>query len=188
MTASGARLASSERARRTAATDSASARTARTGLERLRPSTEIVYSGKLAAGTSSASARPPPMKVTSAPSARSAPATASAGTTCPAVPPAAITILLGAALTAQSCRFARTGVAGPAASRALPPARGRHGAHVSRRAGSYVQQQAHARQHHQQAARAVGDEWERDARQRRDAEHGENVEKGLGDDQGGHAD
>ncbi len=34
------------------------------------------------------------MNVTSAPSARSASATASAGTTCPAVPPAAITILL----------------------------------------------------------------------------------------------
>ena len=45
-----------------------------------------------AAGTSSASARWPPANETCAPSARSASATAMAGTTCPAVPPAAITI------------------------------------------------------------------------------------------------
>src|SRR3954464_10415809 len=50
-----------------------------------------------AAGTSSASARSPPTKLTSAPSARSASATAIAGTTWPAVPPAAITILGGLA-------------------------------------------------------------------------------------------
>src|SRR5436190_23225424 len=74
------------------------------------------------------------MKATSAPSARSAPATASAGTTCPAVPPAAITIFLDVADTAPSCRvdagrLARRAAAGrarrpaPAAARRPPRSR-----------------------------------------------------------------
>ena len=73
------------------------ARAALRGFEREMPSTTIGSSGYPAAGTSSASARSPPTKETSAPSARSASATAIAGTTCPAVPPAAITILGGVA-------------------------------------------------------------------------------------------
>ena len=55
---------------------------------------ELVAGGRARAR---ASARSPPAKTTSAPSARSASAIASAGTTWPAVPPAAITILGGPA-------------------------------------------------------------------------------------------
>src|SRR3954462_11507721 len=68
------------------------ARSALSGLRRDSPWTARESSGYPAAGTSSASARSPPTKETSAPSARSASATAIAGITCPAVPPAAITI------------------------------------------------------------------------------------------------
>ena len=75
----------------------AAARAAFAGLVREMPSTRILSSAWPAAGTSSTSARSPPTNRTSAPSARSASATAIAGTTCPAVPPAAITTFGGSA-------------------------------------------------------------------------------------------
>src|SRR3954447_11435335 len=107
------------------------------------------------------------MKATSAPSARSAPATASAGTTCPAVPPAAITIFLDVAHTVPSCRFGACGVArrapagcahGPAATAARGPPRSLEGAQVRVPAARDVEQQPHPRQHDDEAARAIGDE------------------------------
>ena len=64
----------------------------------------------------------------------------------------------------------------------------RHRAHVRGAARGDVEQQAHRGEHHDQAARAVGDERQRNARQRGEAEHGEHVEERLGEDQGGHAD
>src|SRR3954466_2136369 len=94
------------------------------------PSTLIVSSSYPAFGTSSASARWPPTKLTSAPSARSASATAIAGTTWPAVPPAAITIRGGSV----TCLLGPFG----------------HGSEVRGTAGRDVQQQPHpAEQHHQ---------------------------------------
>ena len=65
----------------TAAASITAARAAFAGRLRYRGATRIVCSSYPAAGTSSSSARSPPMKETSAPSARSASATASAGTT-----------------------------------------------------------------------------------------------------------
>src|SRR5205823_8685305 len=107
------------------------------------------------------------MKATSAPSARSAPATASAGTTCPAVPPAAITIFLDVAHTVPSCRFGARGVAlrvpagcarGPADTAARGPPGRLDGAQMRGTAGRDVEQQPHPRQHDDEAARAIGDE------------------------------
>src|SRR5690348_16909492 len=106
------------------------------------PSTFSGRSSYPAAGTSSASARCPPAKTTSWPSARSASATASAGTTCPAVPPAAIT----AFTIAGSCHDLQLGAA-----------RGRD-----------VEQQADAREQHDQVRRAVGDERQWHAGERRE--------------------
>ena len=77
------------------------------------------------------------------PSARSASATASAGTTCPAVPPAAITIRLGCAhgsiVAVPAHERRRTaGFAAP------PPARWREGTDMSGTARGDVQEQSHA--------------------------------------------
>src|SRR3954452_14588707 len=105
------------------------------------------------------SARSPPTNTTRAPSARSASATASAGTTCPAVPPAAITIV--GAIAAGSC----------------------HDLELRAASGGDVQQEAHAREQHGQVGRAVGDERQRHAGQRREAEHGEYVQARLRQDQ-----
>src|SRR4029079_19515160 len=55
-----------------------------------RPLPRKGWTGYPASGTSCDSILSPPANSTVAPLARSAPATASAGTTCPAVPPAAI--------------------------------------------------------------------------------------------------
>src|SRR3981081_2012236 len=112
------------------------------------------------------------MNVAVAPSARSASATASAGTTCPAVPPAAITIFLGTSLTLPPCLSARRGggdaplgalfaagglVVGRGDGTRAPSLRGGHGADVGGATGGDVQQQAHRRERYDQAARAVGD-------------------------------
>src|SRR3954466_162098 len=110
----------------TAAPALSAARAALSGFVRLRPSTAIVRSGYPAAGTSVRSARSPPTNTTRAPSARSASATASAGTTCPDPPPAAITIV--GAIAAGSCHDLELGAA----------------------AGRDVQQQPHAREEHRQ--------------------------------------
>src|SRR3954452_9825225 len=90
-TTSGRCAFSSRRARTTAPTAFPTARAALSGFEREMPSTAMGSKGMPSAGTSSRSARSPPIQTTSAPSAPSAPAPASAGTTWPAVPPAAIT-------------------------------------------------------------------------------------------------
>src|SRR6478672_5652957 len=75
------------------------------------PPTETKSISYPAAGTSSASIRSRvPRKETSAPLARSSAATAIAGTTCPAVPPAATTTL-GALSTARSAPFTGPSVA-----------------------------------------------------------------------------
>src|SRR5262245_30577089 len=74
----------------TAAAASATAFTSRRPGRRGSPSTRNCSNSKPAAGTSVASARSAPAKTTSAPRALSDSATASAGITCPAVPPAAI--------------------------------------------------------------------------------------------------
>src|SRR4051794_10647108 len=155
------------RAAPTAMPARATARAAFSGFERLIPSTLSVSSSYPACGTSSASARSPPTKLTSAPSARSASATAIAGTTWPAVPPAAITIRGGSL----------TGVL-----RAICD-----GYEVRGAAGGHVQQQPHRAEQHDQRRRAGGDERKRHAGQWREAEHGVDVEQGLAKDQRGDA-
>src|SRR3954471_24841684 len=154
-------------AARTAPAARTTARAALSGFEREMPSTRIGSNGYPAAGTSSASARSPPAKTTSAPSARSASAMAIAGTTWPAVPPAAMTILGGALTFGLRSRdgVERMGVA----------------------ARRDVQQQPHRAQEDDQGRRAARDERQRHAGQRRETEHGVDVEQGLAQDQGGEA-
>ena len=82
--------------------------------------------------------------------------------------------------TAPSCRFF-------ALFRTIS-SKSRHGPHMRRSARGHVQQQPHRRKHHDQAARPVGHERQRHARQRRQPEHGEHVQQRLGDDQRGDAD
>src|SRR5205823_5385703 len=102
------------------------------------------------------------MNTTSAPSARSASATASAGTTCPAVPPAPITIGVG---------VTRWGL---------------H--HRKPLAGSRdVEDQADRGEHHTQIRRRIVDERQWDAGERRKAQHDEDVENSLAQDQRGEA-
>src|SRR5436189_3173766 len=97
------------------------------------------------------------MNATCAPSAHSASATASAGTTWPAVPPAAITIFGAVTDRAKpSCPWLRD-----------------------------VQQQADRRQHDAEVRGGVGDERQRDARQRRQPQYDEDVEQALAKDQRG---
>src|SRR5881398_3099949 len=100
------------------------------------------------------------MNTTSASSARSASATASAGTTCPAVPPAPITI-----------RVALTRPGGVPDDLQAPRAWPRD-----------VQQNPDRGQQHAQIGRRVGDERQRDPGQRRDPEHDEDVEDALAKD------
>src|SRR5688572_261142 len=169
-TASAPRALSSLRAAATARPAFPTARAALNGLLRLMPSTLSVSSAYPALGTSSASARSPPTKLTSAPSARSASATAIAGTTWPAVPPAAITIL-----------------GGPAPGVLVTARTPGDGARVRRAPAGDVEQQAHRAQQHDQRGRARGDERQRNPRQRGEAEHGVDVEQGLAQDQGGQA-
>src|SRR5918994_1558876 len=94
---------------------------------------------------STARARSPRTKETTAPSARSASATAMAGTTCPAVPPAAITMRR-------------------APMPLLPCAGILDGAQLRRAAARDVEQQAHAAEQDDQRRRARRDERERHAR------------------------
>src|SRR5581483_11934931 len=102
----------------------------------------------------------------SAPSARSASATASAGTTCPAVPPAPITTF--GALTRGDLDRELVAVERAQA----PGSRSRD-----------VQQPADAGEHHTQIRRRVGDERQRDARQRRETQHDEYVQSALAKNQ-----
>src|SRR5688572_19992242 len=146
-------------ARAASAADEAAAN----GFVRLRPRTAIGRSSKPASGTSSASARSPPTKTTWLPSDRSSSATASAGTTCPAVPPAAITTLRSIA------------------------ARSWHGPDDAVASRGDVEQQAHRGEQGQQRRRARRDERQRHAGQGREAEHGEDVERRLAEDERGQA-
>src|SRR4051794_36456441 len=122
-----------------------------------------------------------PRKLTSAPSARSASATAIAGTTCPAVPPAAITTratccafppAVWAALDHAQSR--RAPGRGAAPLRARPARRS-----LGRRAPGHAQDQAGGGKGEHQAGPSIGDEWQRNARERREAEDGEEVERRL---------
>src|SRR5581483_4648036 len=120
-----------------------------------------------------------PRSETSAPLARSASATASAGTTCPAVPPAAITTL-GTARCLPSFGGARAASSSAAVddpqsrSAATGPGRGR-----GRAALGDVQQQARGGEHHEEARVAVRDERQRDAGERREPHDGEEVDDRL---------
>src|SRR5262249_30700445 len=155
-----------------------------------------------APGTSSASARSRvPRKVTVAPSAQSASATAIAGTTCPAVPPAAITTRAIARWAPSASRFTgcpslfsehpRTTALDHAESRRAPGRGVSAAATAASRCpggGRFVgdvQDQAGGRQGEDQAGPPVGDEGERHPGQGRQTEHGEEVEGRLGEDQGG---
>src|SRR4051794_28770699 len=155
------------RAAPTAMPARATARAAFSGFERLIPSTLRESSSYPACGTSSASARWPPTKLTSAPSARSASAMAMAGTTCPAVPPAAMTILGG--------------------SVTLVPRSWDGVERVRVAAGGDVEQQPHRPEHDDERGGTAGDERQRDAGERREAEDGVDVEQGLAQDQRGEA-
>src|SRR4051794_10888967 len=140
--------------------------TARSALSELRrdmPSTAMESSGYPAAGTSSASPRSPPTKETVAPSARSASATAMAGTPRRAVPPAAITTC-GALILA-------------------PGARRADGAEVRRSAAGHVEQEAHRAEQDDERGGAGRDERQRHAGERREAENGVDVEQRLTQDQ-----
>src|ERR1700750_366849 len=97
------------------------------------------------------------MNATCAPSARSASATASAGTTWPAVPPAPITIFGAVTDRAKpSCPWLRA-----------------------------VQQQTDRCEQYAEVRRGVGDERQRHARQRRQPQYDEDVEQSLAKDQRG---
>src|SRR6478735_12337859 len=159
MTASGRTCPRIRAAVPTAPTALAAARAALSGLLRLSPSTAIARRSYPASGTIVRSARSPPTKTTRAPSARSASATASAGTTCPAVPPAAMTIV--GAMAAGSFHDAQMGTA----------------------PGGDVEQQPHAGQQHGQVRRSVGDEGQRHAGQRRQPQDGEDVQARLAEDE-----
>ena len=110
-----------------------------------------VSNSKPAAGTSRASARSgDPAKVTRTPRRRNASPTASAGVTCPAVPPAAI--------RQASCSFGST-------------------------IATDVKEDADGGERDHEARATIGDERERDARQRREPEDGGEVDCGLGADE-----
>src|SRR5438270_4731450 len=97
------------------------------------------------------------MNATCAPSAHSASATASAGTTWPAVPPAPITIFGAVTNRAKpSCPWLRD-----------------------------IEQQTDRGEHDAQVRRGVGDERQRDARQGRQPQYDEDVEQALAKDQRG---
>src|ERR1700727_1860492 len=98
------------------------------------------------------------MNETEAPSARSASGTASAGTTCPAVPPAPITIL-------GAFKF------------------GRPNDLESRPGSSDVEQQTDPGEQDAEIRRGVGDERQGDAGQRGEPEHHEDVEDSLAKNQ-----
>src|SRR5436190_4338749 len=126
-----------------------------------------------------------PRNETSAPLSRSSSATARAGTTCPAVPPAAITTL-GTSRGAPSSGGARAGaslstaVDDPQSRSAAPPTRGGGG----RPAPRDVEQEPGRGEHHQQARVAVRDEGKRHARERREAHDREEVDDRLNQDHG----
>src|SRR3954465_6919368 len=138
------------------------------------PSTAIGSNGMPSAGTSSRSARSPPIQTTSAPSARSAPATASAGTTGPAVPP-----------PRGAPRPASPGTTGPA----VPPAAittftldhpELHGV-----PGGDVEEHPDRGQQDEGVRLPVGDERQGHAGERREPEDHEHVERRLAQDEGG---
>src|SRR5947209_10759308 len=160
------------RTRAEARAASAAAVAARRGLRRSSPATRRRWSGYPAAGTSSASARSPPANSTSAPLARSASATASAGTTWPAVPPAAI-----------STRGALIGTAA-AVDR---PQRRAHALARVRRIRRDREQETHRAEQHHQVRVAVRHERERHAGERRHAHDREEVERRLAEHECGQA-
>src|SRR5687767_7970887 len=125
-----------------------------------------------------------PRKVTVAPLARSSSATAMAGTTCPAVPPAAMTTL-GTCSRAPftPSRFP----VGHEAQFASGPGRFAWAGLGDPSAGGDVEHQTHAGKADEKAAVAIGDEGQRDAGQRGEAHHGEQVDHRLAEDQGGEA-
>src|SRR5829696_9055896 len=98
------------------------------------------------------------MKLTSAPLARSSSATAMAGTTCPAVPPAATTTLVSPPTYRSTPSFARGRT--PAIDDAqFASAGGRRTARRLRGAAAgHVEDQADSQERRHQAAVAVGDE------------------------------
>src|SRR5437660_4191306 len=115
-----------------------------------RPETANASNSYPYSGTSRASTRSgDPAKVTRPPRCRSASATASAGATCPTVPPAAI--------RNRSCRS--SAITGD------------------------VKEDADRTEHHHEARAAVGDERERDSGQRRNADRGGHVDRGLPTDE-----
>src|SRR5688572_8709714 len=121
------------------------------------------------------------MKLTSAPRSASASATASAGTTCPAVPPAAITTR--GTSTSRSPDGPGARAAAVEDAKVAPAGRARRpGGHRRRPARGDVEQQPDGREGDDEAAVAVGDEWERDAGQRREAEDREEVDRCLNQD------
>src|SRR5207237_803309 len=110
------------------------------------PEMSKVSSSKPASGTSRDSTRPrDPANVTVTPRSRSASATASAGRTCPAVPPAAI----------------------------------RHASFDDSLIHGDVKENPDRREQDDEARAAVRDEGQRNAGQRRDTEHGREVDRRL---------
>src|SRR5215218_2446967 len=158
MTTSAPRSRSARRAATTAPSASKPARAALSGFLRSIPRTLTKSIAYPAAGTSSASIfSRVPRKETSAPLARSSAATAMAGTTWPAVPPAATTTF-GFPGTARSAPF----VAGRAPAfddaqfaSAAPRRRARR---LGGAAAGDVEDQADREQGRDQAAVAIGDE------------------------------
>src|SRR5262249_36851775 len=142
-------------ARGPAAAARPSAARVRSGMRRSRPRIGTRSSGNPAAATSPAAApRPLAMNPTSAPRARSALATASAGITCPAVPPAAI-------------------------STRVPEGAGPGGAP----AAADVDEDPNGAQEYHEVGPACRDERQRHAGDRHHAEHRAEVHGGLDDDQ-----
>src|SRR6185312_11228642 len=136
---------------------------------------------------SSRSARSPPTNTTRAPSARSASATASAGTTCPAVPPAPITTSGALTSARRAPPAACAGPALPVLAAPLPVGGGdrRLALHHLQASGPRprdVEQDSHRGQHHTQVRRCIGDERQRHTGERRQSEHDEDVEESLAED------
>src|SRR5688500_6277181 len=136
---------------RTAPAARIAARTCPIPGRRGRPEISKGSNSKPASGTSLASNRAgDPANVTTAPRARSASATASAGSTCPAVPPVAI----------------------------------RHTGRASAIVAGDVKEDPDGGEPHNEARAAVGDERQRDPRERRGAHDGREIDQRLPADEG----
>src|SRR6266545_5835143 len=147
---SGSRRRRIRRQARGARSPRASARASAGPGRRGSPEIRNVSSSKPASGTSRASTRSgDPAKVVVTPCSASASATASDGSTWPAVPPAAIRHL-SARTSAMSCD---------------------------------VKEDAHRRERDDEARPAIGDERKRDSGQRREPEHGGEIDQRLAADE-----